>query len=57
MTIDERIRYLLRAAARAEEEGNVRLAELFRRMADDARTAEPAPPPSPLPPSMGCCPG
>jgi hypothetical protein len=37
MTVDERIRFLLRAATRAEDEGNERMARNFRRMAEDAR--------------------
>ena len=37
MTMDERIRFLLRAATRAEDEGNERVARNFRRMAEDAR--------------------
>jgi hypothetical protein len=37
MRMDERIRFLLRAALRAEGEGDLRVAELFRRMADELR--------------------
>ena len=37
MTMDERIRFLQRAATRAEDEGNERVARNFRRMAEDAR--------------------
>lgn len=37
MTVDERIRFLLRAATRAEGEGNERIARLFPRMAEEAR--------------------
>ena len=37
MRWDERIWLLLRAASRAEGEGDQRVARLFRRMADDAR--------------------
>lgn len=37
MTVDERIRYLLRVATRAEGEGDLRVARSFRRMAEDAR--------------------
>ena len=37
MSIDERIRYLLRAATRAEDEGDVRVARLYRRMAQEAQ--------------------
>ena len=35
--MDERIRHLLRVAARAEGEGDLRVARVFRRMAEDAR--------------------
>jgi len=37
MRVDERIRFLLRTALRAEGEGDLRVAELFRRMADELR--------------------
>lgn len=37
MSVEERIRYLLRVAVRAEGEGDVRVARIFRRMAEDAR--------------------
>ena len=37
MTMDERIRFLLRAATRAEGEGDRRIAQIFRRMAEEAR--------------------
>lgn len=37
MTISEKIRFLLRVATRAEDEGNDRVARNFRRMAEDAR--------------------
>jgi hypothetical protein len=40
MTMDERIRFLLRAATRAEDEGNERVARNFRRMAEEARPAD-----------------
>lgn len=40
MTWDERIRYLLRAASRAEEQGDSRVAELFRRRAAEMTPAE-----------------
>jgi hypothetical protein len=39
MTTEERIGFLLRAAERAERDGNDRVARLFRRMAADARPA------------------
>jgi len=37
MSMDERIRFLLRAAIRAEGEGDQRIARIFRRVAEDAR--------------------
>ena len=37
MSVEERIGYLLRAAARAEGRGDLRVARTFRRMAEDAR--------------------
>ena len=37
MRWDERIWLLLRAASRAEGEGDHKIARLFRRMAEDAR--------------------
>ena len=40
MNVDERIRFLLRTAIRAEGEGDLRIAKLFRRMAEDLRTGE-----------------
>ena len=40
MSTDERIRFLLRAATRAEGEGERRIARIFRRMAQDARPAD-----------------
>lgn len=42
MRMEERIRYLLRAALRAEGEGDRKVAEALRRMADEARPAEEA---------------
>ena len=38
--VDERIRFLLRTAIRAEGEGDLRIARIFRRMAEDLRTGE-----------------
>ena len=35
MSLEDRVRYLLRAAGRAEGEGNVRAANALRRMARD----------------------
>ena len=37
MNIEERVRYLLQAATRAEGEGETRIARALRRMADEAR--------------------
>ncbi len=36
MSVDERIGYLLRAACRADGEGNARMADVLRRMAREA---------------------
>lgn len=44
MSAETRIRYLLQAATRAEEEGDVRVARLYRRMAEEARPAAEAGP-------------
>lgn len=41
MTPEERVRFLLRVATRAEGEGNHRTARAYRRMADEARPVEP----------------
>lgn len=41
MSIEERIRYLLQAAMRAEGEGESRIAQTLRRMADEARPVGP----------------
>jgi hypothetical protein len=40
MNVEERIRFLLRTAIRAEGTGDLRIAQLFRRMAEDMRTGE-----------------
>lgn len=40
MNVEERIRFLLRTAIRAEGEGDHRIATLFRRMAEDMRDGE-----------------
>ncbi len=40
MHVDERVRFLLRTAIRAEGRGEFRMAELFKRMAEDLRTGE-----------------
>ncbi|MGB1840854.1 MAG: hypothetical protein ACPHWZ_07105 [Longimicrobiales bacterium] len=42
MNVDERIRFLLRTAIRAEGAGEVKIAALFRRMAEDLRAGESA---------------
>jgi len=40
MHVEERIRFLLRTAIRAEGRGDLRIARLFKRMAEDLRTGE-----------------
>lgn len=55
MTADERIRFLMRAASRAEGEGNERIARLFRRMAEEARPLEVHAMLKPLRPSLESC--
>lgn len=40
MNVEERIRFLLRTAIRAEGKGDLRIADLFHRMAEDMRTGE-----------------
>ena len=40
MNVEERIRFLIRTAIRAERDGDCRIATLFRRMAEDLRTGE-----------------
>ena len=40
MNVEERIRFLLRMAIRAEGKGDLRIADLFQRMAEDMRTGE-----------------
>jgi hypothetical protein len=40
MNVDERVRFLLRMANRVEGQGDRRIADLFRRMAEDMRAAE-----------------
>ena len=40
MNVEERVRFLLRAAIRVEGQGDLRIADLFRRMAEDMRTGE-----------------
>lgn len=42
MNVEERIRFLLRTAIRAEGKGDHRIANLFRRMAEDMRDGESA---------------
>jgi hypothetical protein len=49
MRLDERIEFLLRAAARAERDGEARVAHALRRMADEARPFDPHHPTGPLP--------
>ena len=47
MGVESRVKYLLRAAERADREGNVRLATILRKMAAELRPADetPAAPP------------
>lgn len=40
MSVEERIRFLLRTAIRAEGEGDEKIAHLFRRMAEDLSAGE-----------------
>jgi rubrerythrin len=40
MSAEDRIQYLLRAATRAEDEGDAKVARLFRRMAEEAQPVE-----------------
>ena len=42
MSIERRVQYLLKAAARAEREGNARLATILRKMAADLGPAAPS---------------
>lgn len=52
MNVEERIRYLLRAALRAEGEGDRRVARVLRRMAEEALPAA-ASLASPVPSTVG----
>ncbi len=40
MSVEHRVEYLLRAAARAEREGNARLATVLRKMASELGSGE-----------------
>ena len=51
MSTESRVQYLLRAAERADREGNIRLATILRQMAAELRPAEGNFPGSPLPSS------
>lgn len=55
MTADERIRYLLRVAIRAEGEGDLRVARSFRRMAEEARPLDVSFSLHGQSPAFGCC--
>lgn len=55
MTVDERIRYLLRIAIRAEGEGDLRIARTFRQMAEDARPLDAVLELTGRMPAYGCC--
>lgn len=55
MKIEERVRYLLRLAHRAENEGDERVARAFRRMADEAKPLDAGRAVPALHPALGCC--
>ena len=55
MTWEERMRYLLRAALRAESEGDRKVAETLRRMAREVVPLEISPPASTLDVAVVCC--
>lgn len=55
MSIEERIRFLMQAAVRAEQEGSDRVARSLRRMAEQARPLEADPAPALPDPSFLCC--
>ena len=55
MSVDERIRYLMQAALRAEREGSERVARSLRRMAEEARPLDPTGS-LPFQPCYGCSP-
>ena len=55
MSIEERIRYLLRAASRAEVEGDDKVARALRRMAEEAVPAAPQLAVPRVHPRLGCC--
>jgi hypothetical protein len=44
MSVENRAEYLFRAAERAEREGNARLAEILRRMAEELLPVDPTKP-------------
>lgn len=56
MSVEERIRYLLRAALRAEDEGDRRVADSLRRMAREARPVDARPGGVLMLPGLECCP-
>ena len=49
MSVESRVKHLLRAAERADREGNVRLGTILRRMAAELRPADGASPGPPYP--------
>jgi len=51
MSTESRVKHLLRAAERADREGNIRLATILRKMAAELRPADGNFPGSPLPSS------
>lgn len=54
MVMEDRIRFLLRAASRAEDEGYRKVASTLRRMAEEARPLDSMT--GPLSPALGSCP-
>jgi hypothetical protein len=55
MTVEERIRFLLRAALRAEREGAARAARSLRLMAEQARPLEHSTLPLIVDSNVACC--
>lgn len=53
MSVDEKVRILLRAAARAEGVGNDRVARIFRRRAEEARPMDVSGPTAEVWPACG----
>lgn len=55
MGVEDRIRYLMKAALRAEAEGDDRVARTLRRMAEEALPVVPQIEVARLHPTLGCC--